>query len=68
VTSEIEKHLLANMNMSKKNIMLSNFLGGLAWGFGTVVGASAVVAVIGYILSLFGFFDFINLPQPQLYR
>lgn len=68
MTPQIEKHLSANMNMSKKNIMLTNFLGGLAWGFGTVVGASLVVAIIGYILGLFGFFDILKLPQLSLYR
>ena len=68
MTPEIEKHLLGNMNMCKKQIMISNFIGGLAWGFGTVVGASVVVAIIGYILGLFGFLDFIKLPQLQLYR
>lgn len=61
-TKQIEKHLSANMNMSKRQIMVANFLGGLSWGFGTVIGASVVVAVIGYILSLFGIVDFFKLP------
>lgn len=70
VTPQIEKHLKANMNMSKKEIIMANFLGGLAWGLGTVVGASAVVAILGYILNLFGVFDFLkNLPPaPQIIR
>lgn len=53
--SPIEKHLSVNMNMSKKDIMVANFLGGLAWGFGTVVGATLVVGLLVWILS------FINL-------
>ena len=69
MTPQIEKHLNANMNLKKGQIIFYNFLGGLAWGFGTVVGASVVVAIIGYILSLFGVLDVFKLPlQPQLYR
>ena len=46
--------------MSRKDIMLNNFLGGLAWGFGTVVGAGVVVAIIGSILRSLGLFDVIK--------
>lgn len=55
MTPQIEKHLKANMNMSKKNIMVANFLGGLAWGLGTVLGATIVAAVLIAILRLFNF-------------
>lgn len=54
-TFQIEKHLKANMNMSKKNIMIANFLGGLAWGLGTVIGATIIAAIIISILRLFNF-------------
>lgn len=65
-TEDIERHLKANMTMSKKDIMISNFLGGLSWGFGTVVGAGVVVAIIGSILNGLGVFDNIfNQPLPQ---
>lgn len=67
-TPQIERHLSANMNLKKRQIILYNFLGGLAWGFGTVVGATVVVALIGYILNLFGVFDFIKLPPIPQYR
>jgi hypothetical protein len=56
-TKQIEKHLSANMNMTKRQIITANFLGGLAWGFGSVVGASVVVAIIGSILKALGVFD-----------
>lgn len=80
MTEEIDKHLLANMNLSKKQIMLANFLGGLSWGVGSVIGASVVVAVIGAILNQMGVFSAIGglfnqlnalkeLPQiPQQYN
>lgn len=56
MTPQIERHLKANMNMSKKNIMFANFLGGLAWGLGTVIGATIVTAVV---ISLLNYFNFI---------
>lgn len=55
MTPEIEKHSNANMNMSKKNIIVSNFLGGLAWGLGTVIGATIVAAIVISILRFFNF-------------
>ena len=45
--------------MRKRDIMLGNFLGGLAWGFGSVVGATIVVAIIlGVLGNLPGFGSF----------
>ena len=60
MTDQIETHLNAGMNMKKKDIMIGNFLGGLAWGFGTVVGASVVVAILVYTLKGIGLFDSVN--------
>lgn len=68
MTPQIENHLNANMNIKKKDIMIGNFLGGLAWGFGTVVGASVVVAIIGAILNHLGLLDFLKGSGLQLYR
>ncbi|QQG43298.1 MAG: hypothetical protein HYW45_03795 [Candidatus Daviesbacteria bacterium] len=68
-TPQIDSHLKANMNMSKKDIIVGNFLGGIAWGFGTVIGAGVVVAILGAILNQLGVFNtigsFFSLP-PQL--
>ena len=44
------------MNMRKRDIMIANFLGGLAWGLGTVIGATIVTAVV---ISLLNYFNFI---------
>lgn len=68
MTPQIEKHLKANMNMRKRNIMLANFLGGLAWGLGTVIGATIVAAVVISLLNYFNFipgFDQITGQLPQ---
>lgn len=59
-TPQIEQHLTANMNISKKDIIIGNFLGGLSWGVGSVVGAILVVAILGYILKSLGVFESIG--------
>ncbi len=68
-TRETHHHLTSNAHVSKKDIIIGNFLGGLFWGIGTVIGASVIVAIIGAILNNLGVFDFFKqLPQiPQLY-
>lgn len=66
VTKEIEKHLTANMNISKKRIIIANFLGGLAWGLGTVIGATIVAAVVIAILRLFNFIPGLSEILEQL--
>lgn len=54
-TEEIKKHLTANVFMRKREIMAANFLGGLAWGLGTVIGATVFVAVLLGVLRFLGF-------------
>jgi len=56
VTPQIERHLKASTNMKKRNIIFVNFLGGLAWGLGTVIGATLIAALL---ISLLRFFNFI---------
>ena len=36
---------------SKRQIVAYNLLGGIAWGVGTVIGASVVVAILASLLS-----------------
>lgn len=42
------------VNLPLGRIILNNFLGGLAWGFGTVVGAGVLAAIIIWILAQTG--------------
>ena len=35
-------------------IFRNNFIGDLAWGFGTVMGATVLVGIIAYAFSLYG--------------
>lgn len=54
--------------MKKRHIMLANFLGGLAWGLGTVIGATIIAAVVISILNYFNFipgFDQVINQFPQ---
>ena len=39
------------INISTWKMVLNNFLGGLSWGFGTVLGATVVVGLVIIILS-----------------
>lgn len=54
-TQEIYNHQTANAHISKHDIIIGNFLGGLAWGFGTVIGATIVAAIVLGILNQFNF-------------
>lgn len=35
----------------RREIFLNNFLGGVAWSLGTLVGAAIIVGIIGFFLS-----------------
>ena len=35
----------------KRHLMMSNFLGGIAWGFGGEIGATLVVALVLFLLN-----------------
>lgn len=42
------------VHISTWKVILNNFLGGLAWGFGTVLGATLVVALVVIALTRLG--------------
>ena len=65
VTKEIIQHLSAGMNLSKKEIIYSNFLGGIAWGAGTVLGAIIIAAIIFYTLKPIGIYDLLVKPAQE---
>lgn len=35
---------------SRRQIMIDNFIGGLTWGLGSVIGATIVVGILGLII------------------
>jgi hypothetical protein len=55
--------------MTRKEIMVNNFLGGLSWGFGTVIGATIVAAIVIWVLGFFNFVpgihELLNSPQVK---
>ncbi|TSC85468.1 MAG: Uncharacterized protein G01um10147_1129 [Microgenomates group bacterium Gr01-1014_7] len=65
-TPQIEQHLSTNMNISKKDIIIGNFLGGLSWGLGSVIGATVVFALVAFILKSLGVFSGIEGLFQQL--
>lgn len=34
----------------RKQIMIDNFLGGISWGLGTVIGATLIVGILGLFI------------------
>ena len=60
MSPEIDNHLTANTKMKRKDIMIGNFLGGLSWGFGTVIGATIVVAILVGVLRTAKFTPYIG--------
>jgi len=61
------KKLTAYQGVKKREILLSNFLGGIAWGLGSVIGASIIVAIFVWVLNLLGLFDLVKDYFPQRY-
>jgi hypothetical protein len=39
-----------NIYRSHKDIVLNNFLGGIAWGLGATVGLAIILTILGFIL------------------
>ncbi|OGE33638.1 hypothetical protein A3C59_00145 [Candidatus Daviesbacteria bacterium RIFCSPHIGHO2_02_FULL_36_13] len=44
----------------KRDVMTRNFLGGLAWGLGSVIGATVIVAILVGLLSAIDFIPFVG--------
>lgn len=50
-SEQIKNHLTAFMDIKKKDIFIGNFIGGLAWGVGSVLGATIVVGTLVWTLK-----------------
>ena len=46
---------------SRKEIIINNFLGGIAWGLGATIGVSLVLAILGFIASKANFIPVIGI-------
>jgi hypothetical protein len=62
---EPTKKLTAYQGVKKREVLLANFLGGIAWGLGSVIGATIIVAIIVWVLTTLGLFDFVKDYFPQ---
>lgn len=40
-----------NVTHSRKEIIVNNFLGGIAWGIGSAIGATILITVLGLLIS-----------------
>ncbi len=59
------KKLTANQGVRKREVLLANFLGGIAWGLGSVIGATIIVALLVWVLTMVGLFDFVKDYFPE---
>ncbi len=59
------KKLFANTDIPKRQVLVANFIGGIAWGLGTVIGATVIVAILVYTLNFLGLFDSVKDFFPQ---
>lgn len=66
MSEQIKNHLTANLDLRRKQIMVNNFIGGLAWGAGSVIGAGIVVAILGIFLNALGVFEPFKMFFEQL--
>lgn len=52
--------------MTKKQIFANNFLGGVAWGFGSAIGAVILFTILGFILAKINLLPFIGSFVAQI--
>lgn len=49
-----------NVKRGKKEMIVNNLIGGVAWGLGATIGASITLAVWGFILNKINLVPFIG--------
>ncbi len=58
MTPEMQSHLSGISSMKKRHIILGNFLGGIFWGAGSVIGATIVIALLIGTLRTFNWLPY----------
>ncbi|MDQ3008406.1 MAG: DUF5665 domain-containing protein [bacterium] len=59
---------------SRKRLFIDNFIGGIAWGVGSVLGVTVIIAIVAYLLTQAQDLPYIGswigdlLYQIELYR
>jgi len=39
------------IHRSRKKMIINNFLGGISWGLGATIGATIILAILGFVLQ-----------------
>lgn len=59
--AELEKGRgVTKIFLTRREVVVNNFLGGLAWGFGSALGATVVIAIGVWLLGLLGAVPFLG--------
>ena len=51
MSDQAQKEKFEQIYRSRREIFFNNFLGGIGWRLGTLVGAVIIVGIIGFLLS-----------------
>lgn len=54
----MERHEIIHKN--KKQIIINNFIGGIAWGLGATIGVAIFFTILGFLLSKINWIPFIG--------
>lgn len=49
-----------NVKQSRKNLIINNFFGGLAWALGATIGLAIIIALLGLILKNINLVPFVG--------
>ncbi|MEK7551156.1 MAG: DUF5665 domain-containing protein [Patescibacteria group bacterium] len=49
-----------NVKQSRKNLIINNFIGGVAWAVGATVGLAIIVTILGLILRNINLVPFVG--------
>jgi len=47
---EAQNNFLLALNADRRSIFMNNLIGGIAWGLGSVIGATIIVGILGLII------------------
>jgi len=60
------------VNESLKDIIIRNFMGGIAWGLGATIGLALILAILGFILKRVNYVpivgDFVSQVTHYVYQ
>jgi len=66
--ARLNRHKFVSVHNSTTRMLVFQFARGLAFGFGTVIGATILVSVLGYLLSSVDFIPIIGEWAAEVLR